>query len=144
MDLDYSSSSSASPSSVCDSDSSTDFGSLSDASEDEGNDPEKRKQPSWNKTSSKERKRRRQRRLESRLSALLADATSESPAKLPLASDGKKKTRKATRSKGLGTQERGIGATLDEWDRWEMMSQQQALVRLMGRFGDLFVNIFRC
>jgi hypothetical protein len=138
VDLDYSSSSSASASSSYESDSSTDFGSLSDASADNG----QRKKPNWNKSSSKERKRRRQRKLASRLSTLLAEATVAGGSPAKPAADGKKKPGKSARSKGLGAQASGIGATLDEWDRWEMMSQQQALVRFTWIASCLLADAF--
>lgn len=135
--LDYSSSSSASPSSSIESDSSTDYGSPSDADDDTTVSLSQRKNANWNKSSSKERKSRRQRKLSSRLSTLLADATSTggSPARHSAAPDAKtsRESRNYGKSKAGSTPRKGIEATLDEWDRWEMVSQQQALVSCPAR-----------
>lgn len=130
VDLDYSSSSSASPSSSFESDSSTDYESLSDDVDNTSVGLAQRKGADWSQPSSKERKRRKQRKLSSRLETLLADATSTggSPARRSAVSDAKA----GSKSRGHGKSKvgpRGIEATLDEWDRWEMVSQQQALVR---------------
>ncbi|KAJ9098628.1 hypothetical protein QFC21_004275 [Naganishia friedmannii] len=99
VDLDYSSSSSVSFSSSNGSDSSSGYGSLAE----EENNASRRKTKRKGPTPGRDRKGRRQ-ELSSRLSALREHATS------------------ATASRG----EKGIEASLDEWDRWEMISQQQA------------------
>lgn len=137
MGLDYSSSSSASPSSSFESDSSTDYGSFSDGEDDASASLAQRKNANWNKSSSKERKRRRQRKLSSRLSTLLADANSTggTPARHSAAHDAKasRGSRVDGKSKAGSTPRKGIEATLDEWDRWELVSQQQALVSCLAR-----------
>ena len=101
VDLDYSSSSSVSSSSSNGSDSSSGYGSVA---EDEKNSF-RRKSKRKGAVSSRDRRERKQ-ELSSRLSALREHATS------------------ATSNRG----EKGIEASLDEWDRWEMISQQQARV----------------
>jgi hypothetical protein len=136
VDLDYSSSSSASPSSSFESDSSTDYGSFSDDEDETSAGLAQRKNANWNKSSSKERKRRKQRKLSSRLETLLADANSTggSPARRSAASDANTSSRSRRDGKTkAGIAPRGIEATLDEWDRWEMVSQQQALVSSTDR-----------
>ncbi|KAJ9122495.1 hypothetical protein QFC22_001923 [Naganishia vaughanmartiniae] len=99
VDLDYSSSSSISSSSSQGSDSSSGYGSLPE----EENNTSRRKAKRRGGKSSRDRSERRQ-ELSSRLSALREHATT------------------ATAERGG----KGIEASLDEWDRWEMISQQQA------------------